>query len=108
MTEIEAAWLAGLLEGEGCFTVFRRRPSGREGTQITLAMTDRDVVQRAADLMGTTVNLMRPARGNHNAMWRTIASSQRAEDIMLSIRPFMGTRRVARIDDILSRDLSHR
>ena len=41
----ELHWLAGLLEGEGCFTFNTYSPV------IMLAMTDEDEVRRAATLM---------------------------------------------------------
>lgn len=107
----ELTWLAGLLEGEGCFILNSRRknPNHRKSIQVSLAMSDEDVVRRAAALMGTTVNVMREARGTHSKMWRTLASSQKAEDLMLAVRPHMGERRGAKIDAILAEEnLSHR
>lgn len=110
MKQIDVAWLAGLLEGEGCFALNQRpdRPNARSSVQVVVSMRDKDVIERAASLMGTTVRLHRTARGNHSAMWRTVASCAKAEQIMLAVRPFMGERRGERIDYILSLDLSHR
>jgi hypothetical protein len=55
MTELEAAWLAGLIEGEGTFTLCwnhpRTRKSGWWQATITVYGNDRDVIERAADLM---------------------------------------------------------
>lgn len=45
MKLLDIAWLAGLFEGEGCFRSHNHSP------HLTLAMTDRDVVCRAAELM---------------------------------------------------------
>ncbi len=45
----DLAWLGGLLEGEGCFMIPKGSP------RIALAMSDKDVVQRAARLMGLNV-----------------------------------------------------
>lgn len=45
-------WLAGLLEGEGCFTV--RRYEGRQTgglPVINLWMTDLDVIKRASTIL---------------------------------------------------------
>lgn len=88
-------WLAGLLEGEGSFDAHRGKYP-----RIRLAMTDRDVVGRAASLMGAEFRLsLHPAPAK--ATWHTEISGERAAEIMREILPFMGTRRSQRIADVL-------
>ena len=86
----EIAWLAGLLEGEGCFTFSK-------GPDVVLKMTDKDVVERAASLMGAKVI----ARDPKNIKWkRTYCASihgYQAIAWMLTIYPFMGERRKEKI-----------
>lgn len=89
-------WLAGLLEGEGAFDAHRGRYP-----RIRLQMTDRDIVDRAAALMGTTVRLslkQAPA----SSTWNAELSGDRAAAIMAELLPFMGSRRSQRIADVLS------
>lgn len=43
----QIVWLAGLLEGEGNF-----RHQGKSAAIIQLGMTDRDIVERASQIMG--------------------------------------------------------
>lgn len=89
-------WLAGLLEGEGAFDLHRGRYP-----RVRLAMTDRDVVGRAATLFGVSVRMsMRPAP--QSAMWHAEASGPKAEAIMRAILPHMGARRSGRIAVILA------
>ena len=88
-------WLAGLLEGEGCFDLHRARYP-----RVRLGMTDRDVVGRAATLFGSRVRLtLKPAPAT--ATWHTEVSGARAEEIMEAVLPFMGARRSAKIATIL-------
>lgn len=88
-------WLAGLLEGEGSFDAHRGKYP-----RIRLAMTDRDVVGRAASLMGSEFRLaLHPAPAK--ATWHTELSGEKAAEIMREILPFMGTRRSQRIADVL-------
>lgn len=95
MTPLDAAWLAGLLEGEGCFQLHRLTAF------VTVTMTDRDVVDRAAALMqAASVTTRTPARGKPT--YTSAVSGQRAVDIMESIRPLMGARRADKIDAILT------
>ena len=54
MTELDIAWLAGLLEGEGCFRInTRKRDNGTINyyPQLILKMTDEDIIKRAGELM---------------------------------------------------------
>jgi hypothetical protein len=84
----ELIWLAGLLEGEGCFQC--------DPPNITLQMTDRDVVERAMRI-GQSGNFMGPIpRKNpkHKDIYRWRVSS--AGDVLilgLLLLPHMGTRR---------------
>lgn len=52
-------WLAGLLEGEGCFSLNKGMPS------ISLNMTDEDVVVQARNIMCPTysINIYNPPKG---------------------------------------------
>lgn len=95
MTRDDLLWLAGLAEGEGCFDLHKGR-----SPRIRIAMTDRDVVGRAATLMGCSVRLsLRPAP--HAAMFHAEIQGERAAVLMESLLPFMGARRSARIASAL-------
>ena len=94
-TRVDLLWLAGLLEGEGTFDAHRGKYP-----RIRLAMTDRDVVGRAATLMGSTIRLsLHPAPVQPT--WHTEISGARAAEIMRAILPFMGSRRSGRIAQAL-------
>jgi hypothetical protein len=98
MHENEMYWLAGLLEGEGCFTF--KRPNK---PVVALQMTDEDVMERAHALMGSPPPTHRkPQKEHHKASWVTQVSGQQAVDLMLLVRPYMGTRRQEQIDYAVS------
>jgi hypothetical protein len=95
-SETDVFWLAGLLEGEGAFDAHRGRYP-----RIRLAMTDRDVVGRAASLMDTKIRLaLHPAPAKPT--WHSEISGPRAAEIMREILPHMGARRSAKIAEILA------
>ncbi len=72
----DLVWLAGLLEGEGTFDLHRGRYA-----RIRLGMTDRDVVGRAATIMGSRIRLsLRAAPAQPT--WHTEISGERAAAIM--------------------------
>jgi hypothetical protein len=93
--DTDVYWLAGLLEGEGAFDAHRGKYP-----RIRLAMTDRDVVGRAASLMDTSVRCsLHPAPAK--ATWHSEVSGERAAAIMRELLPHMGSRRSQRIADVL-------
>lgn len=101
-THDDLVWLAGLLEGEGTFDAHRGRYP-----RIRVGMTDRDVVSRAASLMGATVRLsLRQAPAS--PVWHAELSGARAEAIMAEVLPYMGTRRSQRIAETLAASAYYR
>jgi len=97
---LDVAWLAGLIEGEGCFVV--SSPGRRRHMTMALGMTDRDVVERAARLMGSRVRLERRAMPNRKALWRTDVHGYRAVAWMMTLYSLLGQRRRARIAESLA------
>jgi hypothetical protein len=94
-TREDLVWLAGLLEGEGTFDLHRGRYP-----RIRVGMTDRDVVGRAAHLMGSQIRLsLRPAP--YAATWHAEISGTRATALMQELLPLMGARRSAKIASVL-------
>lgn len=92
----DVVWLAGLLEGEGCFDLQRGKYP-----RVRLAMTDRDVVGRAATLFGSSIRLT--LKSGEKPTWHAERQGAAAAEIMRAILPFMGARRSQRIAEILSK-----
>lgn len=96
MTPVDRAWLTGILEGEGCF--------GYYGTpRVSVVMGDKDLVTRAATLMRTLPRPRRGARLPHwSPMWVAEINGAPAAELMLLLRPGLGSRRGAKVDEILA------
>jgi hypothetical protein len=110
MLDLEAAWLAGLLEGEGCFGLQHvGNPKRRNAIRVSVKMCDEDVVQMAACLMDAKVRARKDNRKDEfNDTYECSVSGRKAEDVMLAVRPYMGQRRSAKIDELLEvPNLSH-
>src|SRR5262245_27664732 len=88
-------WLAGLLDGEAYFGT-----SGRGIAAIQLAMTDRDIVQRVADLMRVAVYERHylPPRQNQ---WRMSVYGAAAIGVIEQISPLLCHRRQERVASFL-------
>ena len=99
-------WLAGLLEGEGCFahSIYHTtgRASGKEITGVTfriqLSMTDRDIVERAAKLFGREVT---EVITQGTLSYRVQISGSDAIQWMMTLYPLMGIRRSGKILSII-------
>lgn len=92
----DAAWLAGLLDGEGCFDSPRGNP------RVRVTMSDLDVVLRAADIMGASTYYdydRRPYLDRKPIMVAQI-TGDRAVAVMRAVLPWMGSRRSAKITEI--------
>jgi hypothetical protein len=99
MTTTQIAWLAGLLEGEGCF-----RFGGRSSPVIQLQMTDVDVIKRVARSLGVEAK-PQPARAGRfgdKVIWRLDIYGDKATEIMRLILPYMGERRTTKIQEVLT------
>lgn len=89
----EFYWLAGLLEGEGCFHM-------NSSPNVSVSTTDRDVLERAACLMGSKVR--GPFDTGHKPIWSASLSGDRALDLMRRLLPLMGQRRTAKIQEVIT------
>jgi len=95
----ELAWLVGLLEGEGTFTVTGVR--GPMYPVVAVKMCDEDVIQRVARMFGATVYRLEPEHEAWSPVYATKIGGHRAAEWMRRLRPFMGQRRTAAIDAAL-------
>lgn len=94
---LDAAWLAGILEGEGCFDTHGNSP------RVRVKMTDKDVVERAAQMMGGRVNENRwYRREGKKPQWEAAVTGAWAYNVMVVVRPFMGARRGEKIDELMA------
>jgi hypothetical protein len=96
-------WLAGLLEGEGCFRAVKA--SGWTYAWIGLKMTDYDVVQRAAKLMDIehiTIDSKREFSLGSKPIYVVQQTGYASAELMRQLLSLMGERRSAKIREILA------
>jgi hypothetical protein len=102
----ELYWLAGIIEGEGCFDATRRRSNGAHYPHITVNMTDEDVVRRchAVAKVGTVYGPhLSPSRAHHQPIWTwKVGKMADAVGLMMTLYPIMGERRQAKIRERLA------
>lgn len=95
-------WLAGLLEGEGCFSI-NKSYGGYVFPCIQLGMTDEDVVIRAGKLLGGNgkVREYRSRYPGAKLVYKYRVAGKRAAELMKVLLPRMGDRRQVRIQEVL-------
>ena len=110
MTEEQRViWVAGLLEGEGCFRV---KPGSRAGYRAMLVVnvcsTDKDVIERCCGVFPNHSKIHSRKPGNYKRQYAVEWYGKNAEHLMRVIRPYMCARRARRIDECLNTtNLSH-
>lgn len=92
----DAAWLAGLLDGEGCFDSPRGNP------RVRVKMSDLDVVLRAADVMGATTYNENSWREDYKPLMVAQTTGDNAVAVMRAILPWLGSRRSAKVTEIIT------
>lgn len=100
----DIAWLAGIFEGEGCFEI------GKNGmVRLTIAMTDRDVIERIDELFPSNGISVRPShtpiKGSDGKprdiyAWR-VSGPDKVTAVIKAILPYLGERRTARANEVL-------
>lgn len=93
-------WLAGLLEGEGSF--LPPPPSAPNRPAIQIAMTDEDVLARAAELLGVSYHRWQRKNPQAKASFQAALRGRRAVELMKQLYPLMGQRRRQQIDRALA------
>jgi hypothetical protein len=100
ISTLDIAWLAGLLEGEGCFTADKRLT-----IRISVAMTDLDVIERARKLMKCTCKIQEYSPGackRNKTLYRVLLNGTPAAQWAMTLYPFMGVRRQTKIRELIA------
>lgn len=105
-----ACWIAGLLEGEGCFSIFIRSSAthNHKSLAIHCEMSDEDVIKKLHVLAGCgTVNKRlnmsgRKDRRERKQTWIwSVQNHEGINKVCKLIYPFMGNRRQQKIKEML-------
>ena len=101
-TPADLGWLAGLIEGEGCFY-----HNSAIGPRLQVGMTDHDVLLRAARLLGNNVRgpytyKAHRERGDKD-MFRIDCCGARAIGWMMTLYTYFGKRRRAKIREVIGK-----
>ncbi len=106
LSEFELGWVAGLLEGEGSFSVKRsKRKNGFSCTPaIQLTSTDEDVAVRLHKLIpaASVCKPRRKTKGGKRVYKWSLSRSAVVSDLLICIFPLMSGRRQDKIREVLA------
>ena len=86
-------FLAGIFDGEGSFGIWSK---GKDRTKIfacNIEMSDKDTLQKFADMFGANVVLCKKRQAHHKQTWRWRQTGYRAFLIIDKMIEFMSIRR---------------
>jgi hypothetical protein len=90
-------WLAGLLEGEGCFSLSTKR----QAPTIGLKMTDEDIVTRARGILSPLSKITISLHPSKKTSYHFSIYGNLAAAWMMTLYSLMGRRRKERIRELL-------
>lgn len=104
--QMELAWAAGFVEGEGCFGWYGGTPraSGKPrafSAVVAVSQNEREPLDRLAEIFG--VGIVHPKRNRKRVAWEWRVNGHAAIPVMEELMPLLTTRRQDRILDVLAR-----
>lgn len=93
MTPVEAAWLAGLIDGEGCLDSPRGNP------RVRIKMSDFDIVLRAADLMRAKTHT--EIVSGRKPLLIAQVTGDAALAVLHAVLPYLGARRTVKATSLI-------
>jgi hypothetical protein len=88
-SDVERAWVAGLLDGDGCITM---NPNGRLGRKPCIAVdnTDVELLEELVRLYGGRLVAKKRTKEHHRQAWSwRVYGSDRIIEILSDVLPFM-------------------
>jgi hypothetical protein len=101
MRNVDIAWIAGLVEGEGCIS-WNKGSDGYGTPQIQIAMTDQDVVAMAARILDSNVRGPYDKGPGNKPSFATSIGGQKAAAWLMTLFTFFGERRRSKAKEVLA------
>jgi hypothetical protein len=96
MKKIELAYIAGVLDSDGCFTIrvdtWRTRVHGHSPSSqevISIVQCEREAVDLARKLFGGTITIQKQKNEKHRPMFRWRCSTKQAEKACKVLLPYL-------------------
>lgn len=110
MSEIQVAWAAGILEGEGCFSIFHRKTAkwNHKTVAIHCEMADEDVIRKLQSVFDVGTVLIREnnktradTRPRKKTWIWSVQNHAGIKKVCEAVLPHMCERRTSKIKELL-------
>ncbi len=99
LSDTEAAYAAGILDGEGSIQFARQRKSRWPSPMVSVSSTDRELLEWFRSRLGGSMIQKRIYSPNHKVSYDWKLADRRAIEFLRIVRPFLVIRRkIARCD----------
>jgi hypothetical protein len=103
LSDIEAAYAAGILDGEGSICFSRNRTLRWPSPSVSVASTDRELLEWLRARVGGSIIQKRTYQPQHSASYEWKLTDRRALEFLKIVRPFLVIqRKITRCDLLLA------
>lgn len=103
MTNEELAWVAGIVDGEGCIHINRQRAANRQDLRqdcyrlyLKVTMGDKPTLDRILSILGKGVIVKhvdrKAVKDKVNTSWSYLAAARQAGEVLTQLRPHLFTK----------------
>jgi hypothetical protein len=96
-SKVSLIYLAGFVDGEGCFSILRSAPGGRKKKYaypaLTISQVNKEVLDWIKSNFGGTIHLARKAKGNISECWQWRLSWGKARILAKELQPYLIVKR---------------
>ncbi|NMC77028.1 MAG: hypothetical protein GYA60_07035 [Candidatus Methanofastidiosa archaeon] len=92
MTETQKAYLAGIIDGEGCIGIFAGKSNGSASLIVRIGMCSYETISTIAKWIGCPV-LKEKKRREYQQLWLIQLTFQQAEDVLKAVLPYLITKK---------------
>jgi len=97
---VDIYWLAGIVEGEGCFHSSKKTPT------ISIGLTDLDIIYKIRRILNDNRRISqyknRPGSLGTKTLYRLRYSGHKAVSIMFTLYSLLGSRRKLKIKEVIN------
>jgi hypothetical protein len=104
LSDIEAAYAAGILDGEGSICLSRVHSSRWPSPTVSVASTDRELLDWLRSRVGGTIIQKRTYQPQHSRSYDWKLTDRRALSFLEIVRPFLVIQRKIKRADLLLKD----
>ena len=92
-SEAELAYFAGIIDGEGCFTLTRPSNQRFGGLRLQVGNTDPLLMQWIHQHFGGSLSLEQRRQTKHQSVWRWVAAAADLETLLPRLIPYLITKK---------------